>query len=163
MKVLVMGGNRYIGMQLVHELVRAGHEVTVLNSHETPLPSSVKRLHGNRHEAGLLHRVLGPISGSFDAVFDNTAYTPEHLLPMVDLFRGRVTHFVFTSSIALYEMAPAQPIDESGTTGSVATRKPPCTAPTRPARCIAKSCWRASTRTTACPSPACVSPTAAAR
>ena len=35
MKVLVMGGNRYIGLQLVHELIEQGHDVTVLNSHET--------------------------------------------------------------------------------------------------------------------------------
>lgn len=117
MKVLVMGGNRYIGLQLVHELVEQGHEVTVLNSHEADLPASVSRIHGNRHEPGLLERVLTPLRDSFDAVFDNTSYTPEHIEPLIDIFRGRVKHFVFTSSIAVYEMAAAQPIDETGTVG----------------------------------------------
>ncbi len=117
MKVLVMGGNRYIGLQLVHELVEQGHEVTVLNSHEAPLPASVRRLHGQRHEPGTLETLLGPLRDHFDAVFDNTAYTPEHLEPMIELFRGGVKHFVFTSSIAVYEMAAAQPIDESGEVG----------------------------------------------
>ncbi|GGY97855.1 NAD-dependent epimerase/dehydratase family protein [Novosphingobium colocasiae] len=117
MKVLVMGGNRYIGLQLVNELVEQGHDVTVLNSHEAPLPSGVRRLHGQRHEPGTLERLLTPLRDDFDAVFDNTAYVPEHLDPMLDLFRGRVQHFVFTSSIAVYEMAAAQPIDESGEVG----------------------------------------------
>lgn len=117
MKVFVMGGNRYIGLQLVHELVEQGHEVTVLNSHEAPLPAGVTRLHGLRHEPGTLERLLTPLRDSFDAVFDNTAYTPEHLEPMIALFRGRVQHFVFTSSIAVYEMAAAQPVEERAALG----------------------------------------------
>ena len=118
MKVLVMGGNRYIGLQLVRELIEQGHDVTVLNSHETPsMPKGVTRLHGDRHEPGLLQRVLGPISDRFDAVFDNTSYTPEHLAPMIDQFRGKVQHFIFTSSIAVYELAEAQPVDESAAVG----------------------------------------------
>lgn len=117
MNVLVMGGNRYIGLQLVYELVEQGHDVTVLNSHEADLPPVVTRLHGQRHEPGTLERLLTPLLDSFDAVFDNTSYAPEHLEPMIELFRGRVQHFVFTSSIAVYEMAAAQPIDESGPVG----------------------------------------------
>ncbi len=118
MKVLVMGGNRYIGLQLVQELVEQGHDVTVLNSHETPLlPPGVTRLHGDRHEPGLFDRVLGPVIDQFDAVFDNTSYTPEHLAPMIALFRGKVKHFIFTSSIAVYEMAEAQPVTEDAAVG----------------------------------------------
>ena len=117
MKVLVMGGNRYIGLQLVAELVDQGHEVTVFNSHEAPLPAGVSRIEGRRHEPGELDAKLGPMRDAFDAVFDNTAYTPEHLVPMLELFRGRVEHFVFTSSIAVYEMADSQPIAEDAPVG----------------------------------------------
>lgn len=118
MKVLVMGGNRYIGLQLVRELVEQGHDVAVFNSHETPLmPGGVTRLHGDRHEPGVLRSVLAPISASFDAVFDNTSYTPEHLSPMIEIFRGKVRQFIFTSSIAVYEMTEAQPVDETAQVG----------------------------------------------
>ncbi len=117
MKTLVMGGNRYIGLQLVRLLVEQGHEVTVLNSHDAPLPPDVRRLHGDRHQSGALQAVLGPLRDEFDAVFDNTAYTPEHLAPMIELFRGRVQHFIFTSSIAVYEMAKAQPVLEGSAVG----------------------------------------------
>jgi nucleoside-diphosphate-sugar epimerase len=112
MKVLVFGGNRYIGLNLVQELARQGHEVTVLNSHAIALPEGVHRLHGDRHAPGVLHDVLGPLRDSFDAVFDNTSYTPEHLAKTVELFRGRVRHFVFTSSIAAYKWADVLPVRE---------------------------------------------------
>ena len=117
MKVLVMGGNRYIGVQLVRELVEQGHDVTVFNSHEAELPPGVRRIHGKRHEPGELVRLLGPERGGFEAVFDNTSYVPEHLEDMLALFAGRVRHYVFTSSIAVYEMAAAQPIGEDGVLG----------------------------------------------
>ena len=44
MRVLVLGGNRYIGLSLVRELARCGFEVTVANSHETELPPGVRRV-----------------------------------------------------------------------------------------------------------------------
>jgi nucleoside-diphosphate-sugar epimerase len=113
MKVLVLGGNRYIGRNLVAELAEAGHEVTVFNSHESDLPQGVRRLHGNRHEPGVLDAVLGPHRDSFDAVYDNTSYNPDHLAPVVDLFRGRVRHFVFTSSIGVYPWSDVLPVNET--------------------------------------------------
>jgi nucleoside-diphosphate-sugar epimerase len=112
MRVLVLGGNRYIGLHLVFELARRGHDVTVLNSHEAPLPAAAKRLHGDRQQAGVLTAVLGPRRDQFDAVFDNTSYTPKDIQPLVELFRGRVKHFVFTSSTAVYRRSFVQPILE---------------------------------------------------
>jgi nucleoside-diphosphate-sugar epimerase len=112
MRVLVMGGNRYIGLNLVEELAAGGHEVTVMNSHPVPYPSGVRRLHGDRQVPGTIAAVLGPHRDSFEAVFDNTSYTLADLQPMLDLFEGRVRHFVFTSSTAVYRRRHAQPVDE---------------------------------------------------
>jgi nucleoside-diphosphate-sugar epimerase len=126
MKVLVMGGNRYIGLHLVFELARRGHEVTVMNSHEGPLPPGAGRLHGDRQQPGVLHRVLRAHRDDFDAVFDNTAYQIGDLEPMVDLFGGRVRHFVFTSSVAVYRRSYVQPVKEDFAThaaGDVDPRK----------------------------------------
>jgi nucleoside-diphosphate-sugar epimerase len=111
-RCLVMGGNRYIGLSLVHELVGRGHEVTVMNSHPTTLPEGVRRLHGDRRQPGVIAEVLGPYRDGFDVVFDNTSYVLGDLEPMVDLFAGRVRQFVFTSTVAVYRRSLAQPIRE---------------------------------------------------
>ena len=116
MRVLVMGGNRYIGRHLVFELARQGHDVTVMNSHEAPLPAGARRIHGDRRVPGAIHYALSSHRDDFDVVFDNTAYTVGDLEPMVDLLRGRVTQFVFTSSVAVYKRGFIQPVSESHAT-----------------------------------------------
>ena len=108
-----MGGNRYIGLCLVKELARRGHDVTVMNSHDVPLPDGVRRLHGDRQQPGVLRAVLEPHRDEFDAVFDNTAYEIKDLEPMVELFAGRLQHFVFTSSSAVYRRSFVQPVRET--------------------------------------------------
>ena len=113
MRVLVTGGNRYIGLELVRELARAGHTVTVINSHEAPLPDGVARIHADRRVPGAFERALAAHRDAFDAVFDNTAFVPDDIAPMIELFRGRVQHYVFTSSQAVYRRSYVQPLREA--------------------------------------------------
>ena len=90
MRALVTGGNRYIGLDLVFELARRGHEVTVANSHEAPLPSGARRIHVDRRIPGALVKALEPHRDDFDVVFDHTAFQLSDVEPMVELFRGRM-------------------------------------------------------------------------
>lgn len=112
MRVLVTGGNRYIGLDLVRELAAAGHEVTVINSHEAPLPDGVQRIHADRREPGALTAALADYRDAFDVIFDHTAYRPSDVEPLVELFRGRIRHYVFTSSQAVYRRSFVLPIRE---------------------------------------------------
>lgn len=105
----MLGGNRYIGLHLVFELARRGHEVTVMNSHEAPLPEGAQRLHGDRRVPGVLEEVLS--GRDFDVVFDNTAYQVKDVEPIVRLFGDR--HIVFTSSVAVYKRSWIQPVLET--------------------------------------------------
>jgi nucleoside-diphosphate-sugar epimerase len=124
MRTLVLGGNRYIGLNLVQELARQGHDVTVVNSHEVPLPEGVQRIHGDRRQPGVLTDVLGAHRDDFDVVFDNTAYQPDDLEPLVELFTGRVSQFVFTSSVAVYRRSYIQPILETSRVHDVDDPRP---------------------------------------
>ena len=67
MNTLVMGGTRFNGLHLVHELVRCGHRVTTLNRGmtEAKLPREVRRLYADRKDHAQLSEVLG--SEDFDA------------------------------------------------------------------------------------------------
>ncbi|MET0325839.1 MAG: NAD-dependent epimerase/dehydratase family protein, partial [Ilumatobacteraceae bacterium] len=113
MRALVTGGNRYIGLHLLQELVRRGHDVTVVNSHEAEIPAEVRRIHCDRRVPGALTEVLTPMRDDFDIVYDNTAYDVADLRPVVELFTGRVQHLVFTSSSAVYRRSYVQPIAET--------------------------------------------------
>jgi nucleoside-diphosphate-sugar epimerase len=112
MRALVTGGNRYIGLDLVFELARRGHEVTVVNSHEAPLPEGARRIHADRTQPGALTAALKDHRDDFDVVFDHTAYRPADMAPLIELFAGRVAHYVFTSSQAVYRRSYVQPLRE---------------------------------------------------
>jgi nucleoside-diphosphate-sugar epimerase len=112
MRALVTGGNRYIGVHLLFELARRGHEVTVVNSHVGDMPEGCRRIHADRTVPGALAEALGPHRDEFDIVFDNTAYRVADLEPMIELFEGRVAQFVFTSSVAVYRRSFVQPVRE---------------------------------------------------
>ena len=96
----------------MHELAQAGHDVTVINSHVVQLPDGVRRIHADRRVPGAFAEALTPYRDTFDVFFDNTAFTPDDVLPMVDLFRGRLKHYVFTSSQAVYRRSYVLPIRE---------------------------------------------------
>ena len=88
MKVLVMGGTRFNGLALVQELVKWGHDVTVLNrgQSEARLPRPVRRLYADRTNHEQLREVLGP--EEFDVVQDLSGYALADVQPLVEVFRG---------------------------------------------------------------------------
>lgn len=112
MKVLVMGGTQFNGFALVRELVRRGHEVTILNRGRTeaPLPRAVERLVCDRTDADALRDTLGGLE--FDCIHDVSAYRPEDVQLMADIFRGRCGHYVFASSTVIYAASNELPIGE---------------------------------------------------
>jgi len=112
MKALVIGGSQFNGLALVHRLVQEGHEVTVLNRGRTEVvfPPGVRRLLGDRTDEDRMSQLVA--SESFYCVYDMCAYHPADVELMVKLFRGRVGHYVFVSSIAIYASSSVLPIIE---------------------------------------------------
>jgi nucleoside-diphosphate-sugar epimerase len=111
--VLVVGGSQFNGFALVQELVRDGHEVTVLNRGRTKavLPEQVRRLKGDRTDGARMNELFA--SEEFDCIFDMCAYHPSDVEMMTELFAGRTGHYVFISSIAIYASSKVLPITES--------------------------------------------------
>jgi nucleoside-diphosphate-sugar epimerase len=112
MRVLVMGGTQFNGLSLVHELVRTGHDVTVLNRGQTAadLPRSVRRLHGDRTDHARMYELFA--REEFDCVQDMSAYHPEDVELMIALFHGKTGHYVFASSTVIYAATDVLPIGE---------------------------------------------------
>jgi nucleoside-diphosphate-sugar epimerase len=97
----------------VFELARWGHDVTVVNSHEAPLPDGARRIHADRRQPGALRAVLDGHRDDFDIVYDNTAYRPTDLEPVIEALGRRVGQIVFTSSVAVYKRSFVQPVHET--------------------------------------------------
>ena len=112
MRVLVMGGTQFNGLALVHELARTGHQVVILNRGQTQadLPLGVERVYADRTDHDQMREVLGAVD--VDAVIDVSAYLPEDVELMVDIFRGRIAHYVFISSTVIYAASDHLPITE---------------------------------------------------
>ena len=112
MKMLVMGGTRFNGLHLVQELVRYGHDVTILNRGvaETSVPQEVRRLFADRKDHKLLQHVLG--GAEFDVIFDISAYVLEDVQSMVEIFEGRTGHYIFASSTVVSGATNILPITE---------------------------------------------------
>lgn len=112
-RVLVMGGTNFNGLALVHELVRQGHEVTVLNRGRSTaeIPDSVSRLVADRSQPDTVRDALA--GTEWDVIQDVTAYHPQDVELMIELFSGRVGHYIFASSTVTYAQADVLPITEN--------------------------------------------------
>ncbi len=112
MRVLVMGGSQFNGYALVSELVKCGHEVTVLNRGRTAVdfPRSVRRLVADRTDHDQVRAVLG--GESFDVVQDMSAYHPSDVELMIEVFEGRIGHYIFASSTVIYAPSAILPMTE---------------------------------------------------
>jgi len=101
-KVLVIGGTRFVGLRLVRLLAEPGHDITVLNRGKTQadLPSGVKRLYADRRNPDEVRQALR--GQEFDVVYDITGYQVVNLEPVLEALSGRVNHYIFQSTGAVY-------------------------------------------------------------
>ena len=104
MRVLILGGTRFVGPRLAVALQRAGASVTLLHRGETgaPVPGT-RQVVGDR---SLPDGLAGLADERFDAVVDLSAYFSDWTRAAIDSLAGRVGHYVFISSGAVYRPDP---------------------------------------------------------
>ncbi len=108
MRILIMGGTRFIGVYLTKILVEQGHEVVLFNRGKKPAPvEGIQQIHGDRTDAAQLKEKL---SGEiFDAIFDNNGRELSDTQPLAEIFKDRVQHFVYMSSAGVYLKSDQMP------------------------------------------------------
>ena len=101
MRILMMGGTRFIGVYLTKVLVQQGHEVVLFNRGNHPSPvEEVKQIKGDRKDAAQLKEKLS--GESFDAIFDNNGRELNDTQPLVEIFNDKLKHFIYVSSAGVY-------------------------------------------------------------
>ncbi|MHC0063662.1 NAD-dependent epimerase/dehydratase family protein [Nostoc sp. UIC 10890] len=103
MRILIMGGTRFIGVYLTQLLVEQGHEVVLFNRGNRPAPPSLEgvgQIIGDRTDATQLKAKLS--QENFDVIFDNNGRELTDTQPLAEIFKDRVQHFVYMSSAGVY-------------------------------------------------------------
>jgi nucleoside-diphosphate-sugar epimerase len=108
MRILVIGGTRFIGVYLTQLLVEAGHDVVLFNRGNRPLPlAGVGQIIGDRTDPTQLKEKLA--QEQFDVIFDNNGRELTDTQPVAEIFQGRVQHFVYMSSAGVYLKSDQMP------------------------------------------------------
>lgn len=102
MRILVLGGTRFIGPFVVRRLVAAGHDVSVFHRGRTQaeLPAAVARLYGDRARLPALRDVFARLAP--DLVLDLSAMTEGDAQAAVAVFSGLARRVVVVSSQDVY-------------------------------------------------------------
>ena len=116
MKLLVLGGTKFLGRHVVEAALGRGDEVTMFNRGRLnpELFPEAERLRGDRD--GGLDALRG---GRWDAVVDTSGYVPRVVRASAELLAGSVGRYVFVSSISVYADF-ARPIDEGSPVAGLA-------------------------------------------
>jgi 2'-hydroxyisoflavone reductase len=109
MRLLVLGGTKFLGRHAVAHALAEGHEVTTFTRGETnpDLFPEAEHLRGARD--GGLDALRGR---SWDGVVDTSGYVPRVVRQSAELLRDAVGRYVFVSSISVYADFSGR-IDES--------------------------------------------------
>jgi len=99
MKLLVLGGTKFLGRHVVDAALAGGHDVTIFTRGQTNpgLHASAEHVVGDRD--GDLAALAGR---SWDGVVDTSGYVPRVVAQSAELLRDAVERYVFVSSISVY-------------------------------------------------------------
>lgn len=107
MKILVLGGTRFVGRHIVEAALAKGHQVTTLTRGSNPLPGTESLL-GDR-KTGDLEALK---NRSWDAVMDVNAYFPKEVREAIASLKRKVERYGFISTVSVYKET-RDPIDEN--------------------------------------------------
>jgi 2'-hydroxyisoflavone reductase len=109
MKILIIGGTRFLGRHLVNSARARGHDVTLFNRGKTnpDLFRKVKTIKGDREKD------LNQLEGTWDAVIDTCGYVPRVVKLSANMLKLKTEKYVFISSISVYASFAKIGINES--------------------------------------------------
>ena len=110
MKLLILGGTRFLGRQVVVAAHARGHEVTLFNrgNFSSEGLGAVESLKGDRHTE--LHKLQGR---RWDAVVDTSGHLPRAVRAAAEVLSAEVEQYVFVSSQNAYKDVSVPGIDET--------------------------------------------------
>ncbi len=112
-KILVMGGTRFVGKPLVALLQQAGHELTLLTRGRNPVPAGVEHLSGDRGSDEGLAALEGR---RFEVIVDSSGRSLDDSRRVLERTGAPAHRFVYVSSAGVYADSELWPLDEESPT-----------------------------------------------
>lgn len=102
-KVLVFGGTRFFGKELVKDLLLIGDDVTIFTRGNVSdeFNESVKRLKGDKNSIDDLRNALK--GKEYDVVYDTISYSPSDAKRICEVLKGKTKKYIVISSAAVYD------------------------------------------------------------
>jgi 2'-hydroxyisoflavone reductase len=118
LRILLLGGTGFIGPHLVKRIVDRGHELTLFNRGRSEPGMYAELYPALETRVGDRDGDLVSLeTGTWDAVIDNSGYTPEQVGATARLLAGRVEHYLFTSTRGVYAGFTHPVMDEDAPLG----------------------------------------------
>lgn len=115
MKLLVLGGTRFLGRHLVDAAIAAGHDVTIFTRGVTASPwtaTQVAHFVGDR-DPRKAPGLAALAAGEWEAAIDLSGYVPRCVEASAKELSARVAHYVFVSSMSVYADSSRPDLDEA--------------------------------------------------
>ncbi|GAA2002709.1 NAD-dependent epimerase/dehydratase family protein [Catenulispora subtropica] len=111
MRLLIIGGSRFLGRALAEEALAAGHRVTVFNrGRSAPDVAGVESVRGDRESEADLERLAG--HGPWDAVVDTSGYVPQVVGRSARALASSAPAYVFASTCNVFTEWPSSPVSD---------------------------------------------------
>jgi 2'-hydroxyisoflavone reductase len=110
MKLLILGGTRFLGRHLVTSAIARNHEVTLFNrgNHPTEAQTNIETIRGDRNSD--LEKLRGR---RWNAVIDTCGYLPRTVRAAAELLSDSIDRYVFISSQSVYADLSSHGVDEA--------------------------------------------------
>lgn len=125
MKILFIGGTKFVGRKMVEDALAMKHEVSILHRGQTNINlfSNVKKYLGDRHQ---IQDAL-PADEKWDVVIDTCGYHPESVKISTEYLKAKTQLYIFISTISVYKDFSKPDLNENSDLLTI-SRAPPIDA-----------------------------------
>ena len=102
-KILVFGGTRFFGKELIKELIINGHDITILTrgNAKDQFGDDIKRIQADKRDENALNKVLD--GKEYDVVYDTICYSSKDADRMCRVLKGKTKKYIVVSSVSVYD------------------------------------------------------------
>lgn len=105
-KILVVGGSKFIGKELLKKLSTKNDEIVVINRgtvrKEEYLPKNARHISVDRNDKEAMKKAIG--NDKFDIIYDICAVTADHVKILIEVLNQKPSKHIHVSSGSVYDM-----------------------------------------------------------